>query len=137
VALVSLTNAYIQLNGASDISDHCSGVEFEVEAEELDSTTFSSTGYQSQLGGLKSGGLKLTIKGDYAASNIDSILWPLLGTVVTFDIKAVNAARSTSNPSYTGSVLISKLTPISGKVGDLVEFDLSWPTSGTILRQTS
>lgn len=136
MALLSLVNAYVLL-GASDISDHCSSVEFEVSAEELDSTTFSSTGYKSMLGGLKSGSLKVTVKGDYAASNIDSILFPLLGTVATFEIKAVNAARSTSNPSYTGSVLISKLTPITGSVGDLVEFDLQWPTTSTISRATS
>ncbi len=133
MALISLTNAYILL-GASDLSDHCSSVEFEVEAEELDTTTFSSGGYKAEISGLKSGSLKVTIKGDYAAANIDSILWTMFGTVQTFEVKAVNAARSTSNPSYTGSVLVSKLTPITGKVGDLVEFDLDWPTSGTITR---
>jgi hypothetical protein len=132
-----MTNAYLLLNGASDLSDHMSAVELDVEAEELDSTTFGSTGYKSMLGGLKSGSLKCTFKGDYAASNIDSILWPLLGTVVAFDVKAVNAARSTSNPSYTGSVLISNVNPIAGGVGDLVEFDLTWPTTGTITRATA
>lgn len=136
MALLSFTNGNVLIN-ASDLSDHCSGVELNVEAEELDSTTFSSTGYKSALGGLKSGSLKLTIKGDYAASNIDSILWPLLGTVVTFEVRPVNAARSTANPAYTGSVLISNLSPVTGGVGDLVQFDLTWPTSGTITRATS
>lgn len=136
MALVALTNAYI-LIGASDLSDHSSSVEFEVEAEELDSTTFSSSGWSSNLGGLKNGSLKLGIKGDYAAANVDSILWAMLGTIQTFEIKAVNAARSTSNPSYTGSVLISKLTPVTGDVGNLVEFDLTWPTTGTVTRLTA
>jgi hypothetical protein len=137
VALVVLTNAYIYLNGASDISDHCSKVAFEVEADELDSTTFGSTGYKSMLGGLKSGNLGLGLKHDYAASNLDSILWPLLGTVVTFQIQAVAGTVTTSNPKYTGSLLISKLAPISGDVGQLGEFDVQWPTSGTITRGTS
>lgn len=134
--LLAITNAYV-LVGASDLSDHCSSVEFEVEAEELDSTTFSSSGYMSNLGGLKSGNLKLGIKGDYAASQIDAILWAMLGTVQAFEIKPVNAARSTSNPSYTGSVLVSKLTPITGDVGNLVEFDLTWPTTSTVTRLTA
>lgn len=137
MALVVLTNAYIYINGASDISDHCAKVAFEVEAEELDSTTFGSTGYGSVLGGLKKGNLGLGLKHDYAASNLDSILWPLFGTVVTFEIKPVNAAASTSNPKYTGSLLVSKLAPISGDVGQLGEFDVQWPTSGTITRGTA
>ncbi len=137
MALIVLTNAYILVNGASDLSDHCSKLAFEVEAEELDSTTFGSTGYKSMLGGLKQGNLGLQLKHDYAASNLDSILWPLLGTVVAFEIKPVNAAASTSNPKYTGSILISKLAPISGEVGNLGEFDVQWPTSGTITRATA
>lgn len=136
MALLVLTNASIVLGG-SDISDHCSKVAFEVEAEELDSTTFGSTGWASMLGGLKKGNVGVALKGDYAASNIDSILWPLFGTVATIVIKAVNAAVSTSNPTYSGSVLISKLTPITGDVGKLVEFDLQWPTTGTVTRATS
>lgn len=137
MAVVSLTNAYIYLNGASDISDHCSSVEFNVDVDELDSTTFGTSGYKSSVGGLKEGSLKIKVKGDYAAANIDSILWPLLGTVVAFQIQPVAGAVSTSNPKYTGSVLVSKLTPISGGVGDLVEFDLTWKTSGTITRATA
>jgi hypothetical protein len=137
VALVVLTNAYILLNGTADISDHCAKVEFEVEAEEKDSTTFSSTGYKSVLGGLKSGQLSLSLKADYAAANLDSILWPLLGTVVAFDIKPVNAARSTSNPSYTGFVLVKQVKPIDGSVGDLADCDISWPTSSTVTRLTA
>lgn len=137
MAVLSLTNAYVYLNGASDISDHIAGVELSVEAEELDSTAMGSSGYKSAIGGLKSGSLKLSIRGDYAASNIDSILWPLLGTVVAFVVKPVNAAVSTSNPTYSGSVLISNLTPVAGSVGDLVTMDLTWPTTGTITRATA
>lgn len=136
MALISLQNAYI-LIGASDISDHCSSVELEIEGEDLDSTTFSTSGWSSRLGGLKSGTLNLTIKGDYAAANIDSILWGFFNTVQTFSIKPVNGATSTANPLYSGSVLVNSLTPITGEVGDLVEFDVSWPTSGTVSRATA
>lgn len=136
MALLSIQSAMI-LIGATDISDHCSSVELEIEGEDLDSTTFSTSGWSSRLGGLKTGTLNLGIKGDYAAANIDSILWGFFNTVQTFEIRAVNTARSTSNPAYTGSVLVNSLTPVTGEVGDLVEFDLSWPTSGTISRLTA
>jgi predicted secreted protein len=136
MALISLQNAMILLGG-TDISDHTSSVELDIEGEDLDATTFATAGWKSTLGGLKSGTLNITVKGDYAASNIDSILWGYFNTVQTFEVRPVNTARSTSNPAYTGSVLVNSLTPVTGEVGDLVEFDLSWPTSGVVQRQTS
>lgn len=136
MAVLALTNGYVAIN-ASDLSAYCAGIELNVEAEELDSTTFSSTGYKSAIGGLKSGSLKLSFKADFAASALDSILWPLLGTVVTFEVRPSGSAVSTSNPKYTGSVLISNVNPIAGAVGDLAEFDVTWPTTGTVTRATA
>lgn len=133
MAPLVLTNASIVLGG-SDISDHTSSVEFEYEADEVETTCFGPSGHRTRVGGLKDGSVKITVKGDYAAASIDSILFPLIGTVPTIAIKAVNAATSATNPLYSGSVLVSKLMPVTGNVGDLVEFDLSWPTSGTITR---
>lgn len=128
-----LVNASVVLNG-SDISDHCFEVEFEVEADDVETTAFSSSGHKTRIGGLKEGSVKLGIRGDYAAASIDSILWPLLGTVVTIAMKSNNAATSATNPLYSGNVLITGLTPITGSVGDLVDLDLTWPTSGIITR---
>lgn len=136
MALISLQNASVVVGG-NDLSDHCSGVEFSVDVDELDSTVMGNNGFKSTLGGLKEGSLKISLKQDFAASNIDSILWPLLGTVVTFVIKPVAAAVSTSNPSYSGSVLVGSYAPINGSVGDLVEFDLDWKTSGVVTRATA
>lgn len=136
MAVLAFTNGFVTISG-SDLASYCAGVELDVEAEELDSTAFSATGYKSAIGGLKSGSLKLTFRADFAAGLLDSILWPLLGTVVTFDVRPVNSAASTSNPKYTGSVLIAQLTPITGDVGDLVTTEVTWPTTGTITRATA
>lgn len=136
MAVLAFTNGFVTVN-SSDLAAYCAGVELEVEAEELDSTAFTSTGWKSAIGGLKSASLKLKFRADYAASALDSILWPLLGTVVTFDVRPVNSAASTSNPKYTGSVLISNLSPITGDVGDLVTVDVTWPTSGAVSRATA
>ena len=136
MGVMALTNAKI-LTGQADLSGWSNRVVMDAEAEELDSTTFGSTGYKAMLGGLKSGHLGLGLKHDYASSNLDSILWPLFGTVVTFEIRPVNTTVAPTNPKYTGSILISKLAPISGDVGKLGEFDIQWPTSSTITRGTS
>lgn len=136
MSFLVLQNAYILL-AANDISDHCSKIGFEVEAAELDSTTFGSSGWESLELGLKKGSISLAIKHDFVAGNIDSIMWPLVGTKVAIVIKAVNAAVSTSNPSFTGTVAISKWSPINGDVGALGETEVQWRTSGAVTRATA
>jgi hypothetical protein len=51
VALQVLTNAKI-LAGQADLSGWSNKVSLDAEAEELDSTTFGTTGYKSKVGGL-------------------------------------------------------------------------------------
>jgi hypothetical protein len=131
-----LLQSYISLN-ASDLSAYCSKIELSVEVEDKDTTTFGSAGWTEVLGGLKSAELSLTFKQDVAASAIDSILWPLLGTVVAFETRLNNAAVGTSNPKYTGSVLVKEWAPINGSVGDVAEVDVSYPTTGAVTRATA
>lgn len=125
------------LVNAGDLSTYCSRIELSLEAESKDSTTFGSGGWHEELSGIKSGSLGLTFNQDVAAAAIDSILFPLFGTVVTFEVRLNNGARSTSNPAYTGSINLKQYVPISGSVGDEAEFQVTWPTSGPVLRQTS
>jgi hypothetical protein len=107
----------------------------EVSAEDV--TTFGSGGWKEVLGGIKSAGLKVKFKQDFAAAALDSIMWPLLGSVVAFEVRASSGARSTSNPGYTGNVLIAKWTPLTGDVGSVAEVDVEFPTSAAVARLTA
>lgn len=118
----------------TDLSSYTSKIELTVEVEEKDVTTFGSAGWHENLGGIKSGSLALTFKQDVAASAIDSIMWPLFGTVQTFEVRLNNSAASASNPKYTGSVLVRQWNPISGSVGDVDEVSVTYPTTGAITR---
>jgi hypothetical protein len=131
-----LLQSYISIGG-TDLSEWCSKIELNVEVEEKDATTFGSAGWKENLGGIKNGSLALTFKQDVAATELDSILWPLLGTVATFEVRLSNAAVGTSNPKYTGSVLVRQHNPIAGSVGDLAEMSVTWPTTGAITRATA
>jgi hypothetical protein len=131
-----LLNSYIALN-AGDLSSYCSKIELKAECEDQDVTTFGSGGWNERLAGLRSFELGLTFKQDVAASAIDSIIWPLLFTVVTFETRLSNAVVGTSNPKYTGSVLIKEWAPINGSVGDVAEVDVSFPGSGALVRATA
>lgn len=136
MAKMVLLASYVALN-ANNLSSYCNKVELTTEVEDKDITTYGSLGWKEVLGGLKSGELGLEFKQDVAASAIDSIMWPLLGTVVTFEVRLDNAVVGTSNPKYTGSVLINGWNPIEGSVGDEASVGVEYPTSGAITRATA
>jgi len=128
-----LIDAYILVN-AVVISDHGNKVEIPFSLEALEDTTFGQQ-WKSRVGGLKDAALGMTLFNDYTAANLDSQIFALFGTVVPFEIRPTSAARSATNPGYTGSVLVDSWKPVSGDVGKLVTVDVSWPTSGQVLRQ--
>lgn len=136
MANMVLTGAYLLIN-AGNLSTYVTKVEINVSYEAKDTTNFGSGGWKTELAGLGSAKLSVDFLDDFAASNLDSILWPYLGTVQTFEVRPTSAARGTSNPAYTGSVLIDALIPISGKVGDVASQSVSWPVTGAVTRATS
>ncbi len=44
---------------------------------------------------------------------------------------------TSSNPQYSGSLLITEWVPIAGSVGDLGEVDVTYPGSGPLARATA
>lgn len=135
MSIYALTSQVVSLNSV-DYSDHLKSATLTVDAAALDTTDFASGGWVEQIGGLKSGTLALEFMDDVAANDVDSELWALLGTVVTFTVKATNAAISTGNPEYQGSVLVTGHS-LGGAVGDLAMKSLTFPTSGAIVRDVT
>jgi hypothetical protein len=118
----------------NNLSAYTKKAEVGVEVDEKDVTNFASGGWKEVLGGIKSGELSCDFLQDFAAAGLDSILWPLFGTVVTFEVRPTSAVAGASNPKWTGNVLIKELNPISGSVGDEATQGLSFPTSGPVVR---
>ena len=134
MAVQALLNSFCSIN-ASDISSDCKGITLSLDVAELDTTAMGST-YTGMIGGLKSGSLSIEVVDDVAASAIDSVLFPLLGTVVAFVVRVDSGAVAAGNPEFTGNVLISNYE-IGGSVGDLASKSLTFPTSGTVARAVS
>lgn len=130
-----LTDAYISIN-SNVVSDHGNKVTINASVEELETTTFGQT-WKTRVGGLKDGSIDVSFLQDYVAANLDAIFWPLLGTVVPFEIRPTSSAAAPGNPKYTGSILITKWSPIAGDVGKLAALDVSFPTTGTVTRATA
>ena len=132
MAVFALTSTVTSINSV-DYSDHLKSAVLSLDAAQLDTTDFASGGWVEMIGGLKSGSLQLNFMDDVADNDVDEELYALLGTVVTFAVKATSSAISASNPEYQGSVLITGHT-IGGAVGELAQKSLTFPTSGAIVR---
>lgn len=135
MATFALNDCYVALNGI-DRSSSISSVVLQVDVAELDSTDFADSGWTVPIGGRKSGSLQITFNDDVAASAIDSVMWPLLGTTVTFEVRATNASVGASNPKYTGSVLVNSWSK-GGSVSDLATVSVTLPLSGAVTRATA
>jgi hypothetical protein len=131
-----LLDAVLSIN-SNNLQQWCAKVEVVDDFEEKDATTFASGGAKEVLGGLESGNVGISFKNSHTADELDAIMWALRRQVVPFTVRADEAVVSSSNPQYSGSILINKWMPIAGAVGDVNEFDVTYPLSGVLVRATS
>lgn len=120
----------------TDLSTSLTSVELNLEADDKDTTTFGS-GFRTRVGGLKQGSVRLNFLQDFAAGSVEATLYPLLGTIATVVIKPTSGTVSATNPTYTVPVLCTQVAPISASVGDIAVQQVSWVTSGSVVKATS
>lgn len=132
-----VTGTQVQFNG-SDISSNCARAELVINAAEVDTTDFGSGGFTEVIGGLKSGQVTLDFHSDFGTGAVSNLFQDLVGTIGTVTLIAGNGtAASTATPQYSANVLVNSFTPISGAVGDLSTFSVTFPTSGEISYATA
>jgi hypothetical protein len=136
MAIFVATDFSVSINGSTALASYLTQVELKLSANDITTTAFGST-FVTRVAGLKEGSLTLTFNQDYAASTVDATLFPLLGTNATVVIKPTSTATSANNPAYTAICAVLDLTPVSGNIGDLATFSVTWPTTGTISRATA
>ena len=131
-----VTNPKITING-SNVSTSVAAATLELTATDVDVTNFGSSGWTEVLGGIKSGTVSLDFHSGYAAGEINTILNPLLGTIATVAINPNGTAPSSTNPTWTATVLVNSVSPVAGAIGDLATFSVSYPTSGSVTFATA
>ena len=129
------TDASVTINSVN-LSDHVRSVTLDISSEEQDDTAMGDS-YRSRKGGLKDGSISLEFNSDFAASEVDATIFPILGTSVAWIIKPDSGSTSATNPAYSGNCLITQHVPVGNAVGDLATTSVSWPTTGTISSATS
>ena len=129
------TDYKVTING-TNLSTSLASVELPIEIDEQETTAFGSE-WRTRIAGLKSGSITLEFHQDFAAGALDSILWPLLGTNATVVVVPTSGTVNSSNPSYTGTFLVTQYTPYASTVGDLATVSVSWPLTGALTRATA
>ena len=122
------------LTSPQDISAFVRSGNPSTSAAMQDVTTFGSGGFTQVIPGLKSGDdITFECVSDFAAAQLYAIVNTTLGglgAAVYLDIKATNATRSATNPSFAGFGYISSWTPAGGSVGDAAMATLTISISG-------
>ncbi len=129
------TDYNITING-TNFSTSLASVELPVEVEEQETTAFGSQ-WRTRIAGLQSGSITLEFHQDFAASAIDTVIWPLLGTNATVTVRPAGSVTSASNPAFTGTFLVTQYSPFNSTVGDLATLSLTWPLTGALTRATA
>lgn len=129
------TDYKITING-TNFSTSLASVELPIEVEEQETTAFGSS-WRTRIAGLKSGSITLEFHQDFGASSVDATLYPLLGTNATVVVQPTSATVSATNPTYTGTYLVTQYSPFSSTTGDLATLSVTWPLSGELTRATA
>lgn len=131
------TGTKVTFNG-TDLSSSCARAELVINAAEVSTTDFGSSGWTEVIGGLKSGQVSLDFHSDYGVGAVSTLFQPLVGTIGTVVLIAANGtAASATTPAYTATVLVNSFTPVSGAVGDLSTFSVTFPTTGAVSYATA
>ena len=135
MAQIVLTDCTATINSV-ELASRATSVTINYEKEAVEVTAFgdASRKFTSGLGNIS---VEVVLNQDFAASNVEATVFPLVGTTTTISFKPTSAATSSSNPSYSiaGAYLASH-TPISGAVGELSTTSLTFQ-GGTLTKATS
>jgi len=135
MARIVLTDAKVTINSVN-LSDHIASVSLQMSTDVVETTAFSSTAAKTRVAGLQDNSVTLEFHQDFASSNVEATIYPLLGSTTTILVSPTSSVSATS-PSYSFTALVSEWTPLNGGVGELATASVTWPISGAITKATS
>jgi len=135
MAIIAFKDVSITINSV-DLSDRANAATLTYEIEAQDATVMG--GNRASVGGIQNNTLEVTLYQDFAASEVEATIFPLVGTTTTIVLKPTSSATSATNPTYTlTGAFLSSHTPIAaGDVGSTSPVSLSF-TGGSLVKTTS
>lgn len=119
-----------------DLSDHVGSVTLTTSVDEVETTAFGSTA-RTRVGGLRDNSVSLEFHQNFAATEVEQTIYPLIGATATVVVKPTSGSASSTNPSYTFTALVTEWSPLDGAIGDLATVSVTWPISGAITKGTA
>jgi len=121
-----------------DLSAYVLDARLEAGAESIDVTALGTDTGRIFMAGLKTFTLNVELQQDYAASKVDATLAPLLGAAAFAVVLRPNvAAKSATNPEWTGNWILESYNPVSNRVGELQTASAVFRPAGAISRATT
>lgn len=132
MAVLVLKDASITINSVA-LSDHATSVTLNYEIDSVEVTAMGSGGH-TFTGGMQNLSVEVMLNQDFATSNVEATIYPLVGTTTTLVVKPTSAAVGATNPVYTiSNAYLAAHTPVAGAVGELATTSLTF-TGGTIVK---
>ena len=135
MAKIILTDASITVNSVA-LSSLSNSVTLTYEKDSVEVTAFGDSGHKF-TGGLQNIIREMELFQDFAVSQTEATIYPLVGVPTTLVIKPTSGATAADNPEYTltDTMLVSH-TPVAGAVGEVAMTSLSF-TGGTLAKAVS
>ncbi len=136
MASVHYNDATVTINSVN-LTSYVKSATLSQTADELEDTAMGDT-YRSRIGGLKDWSVEIEFNADFGASAVDTTLAAIgVGSTTTIAIKPTSGAISTSNPEWSGTVLLKDYGAVSGSVGDLLMAKASFSGAGALTRDVT
>jgi len=137
MASLALNDAFVSLAG-TDISAFVESVDLDYQVETDDDAAMGDdTAIVAAT--RENWSVSITAKQDYGASQLDSVLWAAASgkVAVALIVRPTSGAVSTSNPEFTGNVILTNYKPIAGSHGSLARTPIALAPASDLARATS
>lgn len=129
-------NAFLSVGG-TDLSDHVKSVQINYSADMLDSSCMGNA-TKINLAGLLNWSINVEFLQEYGSTKTDDKLFPLIGAAgAEIIVKPTNTDVGATNPTFTGTGLLTSYNPASGAHGSLHTATATFQAAGTLVRATA
>ena len=133
MAVFAMTNCEIVVDGFA-ITGFANQLDFNVQADSQDFTTFASGGWRTIKPSLQMGAVTASGFTDTAATGIEP-QYPITGFgAVDYVSVAPTGGIAAGDPVYFTQGVLDGYTPLTGSVGDPAQFNLSWKSATPVVR---
>ena len=132
-----LKDVYALINTVN-MSAYIQDISFNLDMSTVDSTAMGDDSLES-LPAMKSGGVTITLKQENTDSGLNEDLWDIYNgaAAVAIVLKSNGDTTGATNPSFTGSCIMTSWSPIDGTVGDLAKAPTTFILTGDVTRAES